>query len=156
MLFSILKEKQQKAYRLKSYDDILLATLCSMFIYKGMAESINKHFIEQYRLLEGACAIWKNDGKFICSRVDFGGKPDENGIGTIAICATDNGTVKQFENWKENKEVAIIFNNNDGRNHAPTSPLYIPPMTASTNSVRVSVTIVPPTAKFTHRRRERP
>ena len=111
MIFSILKEKQQKAYRLKSYDDILLATLCSMFTYKGMADSINKRFIEQYRLLEGACAIWKNDGKFICSHVDFGGKPDENGIGTIAICATDNGKVKQFDNWKENKEVAIIFNN---------------------------------------------
>lgn len=111
MLFSNLKEKQQKAYRLQSYDDILLATLCSMFTYNGMAKTVNKHFIEQYRLMEGACAIWKNNGKFICSRVDFGGTPDENGIGTIAICATRNGVVKQFDNWKENKDVAIIFNN---------------------------------------------
>lgn len=111
MLFSLLKEKQQKAYRLQSFDDILLATLCSMFVYNGMAESVNKKFIEKYRLLDGACAIWKNEGKYIVSHVDFGGKPDENGIGTIAICATDNGTVKQFNDWRENEDVAIIFNN---------------------------------------------
>ena len=52
--------------------------------------------------------------------------------------------------------IAIIFNSSAGRNHAPASPLYIPPITASTNSVRVSVTMVPPTAKFTQRSRERP
>lgn len=111
MLFSSLKEKQQKAYRLESYDDILLQSAMSMLVYRGFPKSVNTKFIEKYRLMDGACAIWKNNNKYIVSRVDFGGMPDENGIGTIAICSTDNGVVKQFDNWKENPDVAIIFNN---------------------------------------------
>ena len=51
---------------------------------------------------------------------------------------------------------AISFTNMNRTNHTLASPLDIPTMIASTKRVSVSVITVPPTTKFTQRRRERP
>lgn len=127
MYFSKMKEKGQKAYRIKSYDDMLLNTISSMFVYEIPGQEKLEYFspmIDIYRILEGASAICKgmneeaNAGQYtdeytIC-HVDFGGDPYPTGIGSIAICTTDNGVVRQFEDWYNNPDVAIFFCNRLG------------------------------------------
>ena len=113
MYFSLLKEKAQKAYRIASYDELFTDIVSSMLVYDGVPdELINRtQFIEVYRVLEGAAAIFKVNDKNTVGHVSFGDKPNTYGIGTKAICATDNGVVKQFPNWVDNPDVAIFFNN---------------------------------------------
>lgn len=130
MYFSTLKEKRQKAYRIESYDEVFTNTLISMFTYRGdnVPEEILEYqsFIDIYSMLDGACAIWKltgdrcpnaqgdaMEGKWIITPVDFAGSPDAYGFGSDAICTVKSGVVCKFENWRENPDVAIIFNNSN-------------------------------------------
>lgn len=130
MYFSNLKEKRQKAYRIDSYDEVFTNTLISMFTYRGdsVPEEILEYqsFIDIYSMLDGACAIWKltsdrcpnaqgdaMEGKWIITPVDFAGSPDAYGFGADAICTVKSGVVCKFENWRENPDVAIIFNNSN-------------------------------------------
>lgn len=130
MYFSNLKEKRQKAYRIESYDEVFTNTLISMFTYRGdsVPEEILEYqsFIDIYSMLDGACAIWKltsdrcpnaqgdaMEGKWIITPVDFAGSPDAYGFGADAICTVKSGVVCKFENWRENPDVAIIFNNSN-------------------------------------------
>lgn len=125
MYFSKLKEKAQKAYRIKSYDEIFTNVLVSMFTYRG--EKVPKEiltreqFVNLYSVIDGAAAIVKltdppasnpsyYDNKYIVGSVDFGGNPDPYGIGSKAIVSTDNGWVKEYDNWVENPDIAIFFN----------------------------------------------
>lgn len=125
MYFSNLKEKMQKAYRIKSYDEIFTNVLASMFTYRGekVPEEIltREMFLNMYTVLDGAAAIVKMDdpptsnpsyydGKYIIGNVDFGGNPDPYGIGSKAIVRTENGYIKEFDDWISNPEVAIFFN----------------------------------------------
>ena len=130
MYFSNLKEKRQKAYRIESYDEVFTNTLISMFTYRGdnVPEEILEYqsFIDIYSMLDGACAIWKltsdrcpnaqgdaMEGKWIITPVDFAGSPDAYGFGADAICTVKSGVVVKFDNWRENPDVAIIFNNSN-------------------------------------------
>lgn len=113
MLYSKLKEKTQNEYRLKSYDDIFLSTLVSQLTYKNVPETVDTDFLEAYKLVEGTAAIFKdNNGNFISGHCNLGGKPYPNGYGSLAICSTDNGEVYTFNDWKNNKDVVVFFNNN--------------------------------------------
>lgn len=137
MYFSMMKEKQQKAYRIASYDEMLLNTVSSMFVYdfggdkdaEGSSPNVKLNYfsplIDIYRILEGASAIAKNiaEGKEIGTKysdeytichVDFGGDPYPNGIGSIAICSTDNGVVREYEDWYNNPDVVVFFCNRLG------------------------------------------
>ena len=128
MYFSNLKEKRQKAYRIESYDEVLTDTLVSMFTYSGenVPEEIleNQSFIDIYTILGGVAAIWKltpdkcpnsqNDameGKWVITPAEFAGSPDTYGFGRDLICTIKSGCTYQFDNWRENPEVAVIFNN---------------------------------------------
>lgn len=130
MYFSNLKEKRQKAYRIESYDEIFTNTLISMFTYRGdnVPEEILEYqsFIDIYSMLGGVAAIWKltpdkcpnsqNDamvGKWVITPAEFAGSPDTYGFGRDVICTINSGCTYQFENWRENPEVAIIFNNSN-------------------------------------------
>lgn len=130
MYFSNLKEKRQKAYRIESYDEVFTNTLISMFTYRGdnVPEEILEYqsFIDIYSMLDGACAIWKltsdrcpnaqgdaMEGKWIITPVDFAGFPDAYGFGADAICTVKSGVVVKFDNWRDNPDVAIIFNNSN-------------------------------------------
>lgn len=107
-----LKPKYQDIITRKSYHNTMVETIATMFDYEGFPDTVNTRFIPIYNLLEGACAFWKNkNGEYIVSHVDLGGKPDANGIGTLAICSTDNGEVKEFENWRTNPDIVVMFNN---------------------------------------------
>lgn len=130
MYFSNLKEKRQKAYRIESYDEVLTDTLISMFTYRGdnVPEEILEYqsFIDIYAMLGGVAAIWKltqdkcpnsqNDameGKWVITPADFAGSPDTYGFGRDLICTIQSGCTYKFENWRENEEVAVIFNNSN-------------------------------------------
>lgn len=124
MFFSKMKEKRQKAYRIESYDEILTQILVSMFTYDGIPDELKEreNFIEECLIYDGAVAIFKLNkemamstnsyvDKYIACKVMFNGMPDVYGIGEDAICTTDNGLSLTFENWRENPDIAIIFNN---------------------------------------------
>ena len=126
MFFSKMKEKTQKAYRITSYDEIFIDMLSSMFVYRGegVPEEIlaRQSFINKYAALDGAAAICKMegvptsgpsvfDGKYIIGKAESVGTPDPYGFGADLMVTGDNGFVKRFENWIENPEVAVIFNN---------------------------------------------
>lgn len=107
-----LKPKYKDIIRRTQYHNTIVASIATMFVFKDFPDTVNTRFIPIYNILEGSCAFWKNqDGDWIVSHVNLGGKPDPNGLGTIAICSTDNGEVKQFDNWKTNPEVVVWFNN---------------------------------------------
>lgn len=113
MLYSKLKEKMQSEYRLKSYDDIFLSTLVSQLTYRNIPETVDTDFLEVYKLVEGVAAIFKDkNGNFVSGHCNLGGKPYPNGYGSLAICSTDNGEIYNFEDWKNNKDVVLFFNNN--------------------------------------------
>lgn len=125
MIFSRLKEKQQKAYRIKSNDEILSNTLKSMFAYAKMPEELleRQNMAEELLLFKGACGVWNfkdnptvsgdksYDNKWIFSEVQFTGAPDVYGIGADLIACTENGVCKEFNDWKNNPDIAVIFNN---------------------------------------------
>jgi hypothetical protein len=95
MYFSKLKEKRQKAYRIKSYDEILINTLISMFTWRGLDEALQKKvcMLENILIRNGAAAIFKlmpemantgndsNVGEYIVTDADLCGEPDVYGIG---------------------------------------------------------------------------
>lgn len=116
-LFEKLKGKDRKRYTGWTYDDLLTIILTSMIKLRN-SEKISKKFDDFFIFLycsyEGYCAIWKDDkenGEVVISHAQFAGNPDANGIGKDIICTTENGHTRSFENWKENPDVVVIFNN---------------------------------------------
>lgn len=113
MFFSQMKERAQKAYRIKSYDEVLTNTVNSMFVYRGLPDELmpRQSFIETNAILSGAAAIWKYNGEWIATDAECGGTPDAYGFGEDLFCRTLNGHVEHFTDWKNNPNVAVIFNN---------------------------------------------
>lgn len=133
MLFSELKPKIQKAYRIKSYDDIFTNIVMSILDYDfpdEIKKDINPKRLEALRIYTGAVAIWQLEagdiaghedcnlkaGQWVCSQVEFAGKTECRygfGIaeGVNAICNLNNGIVKRFDNWVDNEKIAVIFLN---------------------------------------------
>lgn len=125
MIFSRLKEKQQKAYRVRSNDDILTNTLITMFAYAKLPDELleRQNMAEDLLLNKGAVGVWNfnntqsasgdksYDGEWIFSEVMFTGAPDVYGIGADLIACTENGVCKEFSGWRKNPDIAVIFNN---------------------------------------------
>ena len=120
-LYSRLKEKQQKYIKDMNFYDVLLQTILPMIEYKDFPKTVNTKFLEKYRITEGAVALFRYEkttdnvmtNELVCGGVTFGGLPYPNGLGRIAIVSTDNGYVKQFDNWIDNPDIAIIFLNSN-------------------------------------------
>ena len=127
MYFSSMKEKRQKAYRIKSYDEFLSNTLISMFIYRKLPHELllRQNEIEEILLYKGACAIWKLTKEIACSipttyldqyvvsEVSFTDDPDVYGMGANCICTLDNGIITTFKDWRHNPDIVVIFNNSN-------------------------------------------
>lgn len=126
MFFSNLKEKTQKAYRITSYDEIFIDMLSSMFVYRGegVPEEVlaRQSFINKYSALDGAAAIVKMtdapvtapgyyDNKYIICKAESVGSPDPYGFGADIIVRGDNGFVRRYNNWIDNKDIVVFFNN---------------------------------------------
>ena len=127
MYFSGMKEKRQKAYRIKSYDEVLSNTIISMFTYKGLPDELlnRQNEIEEILLYKGACAIWKINkeiagsipttylDQYVVSEVSFTDDPDVYGMGANCICTLDNGIIANFKDWRNNPDIVVIFNNSN-------------------------------------------
>ena len=125
MYFSSMKEKRQKAYRIQSYDEVLINTVISMFTYKGLPDALQErtNMMEEILLHKGACAIWKltpehiqgttktYENEYIATEVSFADDPDPYGLGANCIVTTDNGISFTFEDWRHNPDIVVIFNN---------------------------------------------
>lgn len=120
-LYSRMKEKQQKYIKDMNFYDVLLQNILPMIEYKNFPETVNTKFLEKYRITEGAVALFRYEkatdnvmtNDIVCGGVTFGGLPYPNGLGRIAIVSTDNGFVKQFDEWIDNPDIAIIFLNSN-------------------------------------------
>ena len=119
-IYNNLKEKGKKVVDIFSFENRLSNFLVSMFDSKGdnlfTREKWDRYEFELLLLLTGKVAVWKLDGELVFSAVDFIGNIDFMGIGKDANCTTLNGHNKVFSDWRNSKEVVIIFNN---ENHTP-------------------------------------
>lgn len=109
-MFNELKEKYKKQYTDRTYEDLLLTDIASMFDWE-FSEDIDTRFIESYLLIFGECAIWRLDGKLIVSVCNRAGSPNVNGLGKDLICITGNGISKTFTDFENSREVVYIRNN---------------------------------------------
>ena len=119
-IYNNLKEKGKKVVDLFSFENRLSNFLVSMFDSKGdnlfTQGKWDKCEFELLLLLTGKVAVWKLDNELVFSTVDFIGNIDFMGVGKDANCTTLNGHNKVFTDWRNSKEVVIIFNN---ENHTP-------------------------------------
>lgn len=119
-IYNNLKEKGKKVVDIFSFENRLSNFLVSMFYSKGdnlfTQGKWDRCEFELLLLLTGKVAVWKLDGKLVFSTVDFIGNVDFMGEGKDANCTTLNGHNKVFADWRNSKEVVIIFNN---ENHTP-------------------------------------
>lgn len=122
-MYADLKAKNKKRLSLLSNTNRLANFVISMF---ETTETDTNPFYKNWEfndfesnlLYYGVIAIWYDDieENYVFSHVDFIGNIDFQGIGKDANCTTENGHNKVFKNWRNNKEVVIIFNNS---NHSP-------------------------------------
>ena len=119
-IYNNLKEKGKKVVDIFSFENRLSNFLVSMFDSKGdnlfTQQKWDRCEFEILLLLTGKVAVWKLDKDLVFSTVDFIGNIDFMGIGKDANCTTLNGNNKVFKDWRNSKEVVIIFNN---ENHTP-------------------------------------
>lgn len=119
-IYNNLKEKGKKDVDLFSFENRLSNFLTSMFDSKGdnlfNQGKWDRCEFELLLLLTGKIAVWELDNELVFSTVDFTGNIDFMGIGKDANCTTLNGHNKVFSDWRNSKELVIIYNN---ENHTP-------------------------------------
>lgn len=106
-----------KYLRRKANDDVLTEGLSSMFIRRGLPEDFREcdGFIEEI-LLKNACGAYvhRNDhveDRWIFGECDLVGQPGSYGFGKDAIVRAGGGYVEQFNDWRENPDIVVAFNN---------------------------------------------
>lgn len=107
------KSDVQKAVRYENYKGILTESLAFMFKREGLPKELRQNFIEPLLLQFGVCAVWFREdlNEYVASVCSFGGNPYADGLGSKAICSCFDGKVVEFDDWKKNNKVAVLFNN---------------------------------------------
>lgn len=109
------KDAERLKYtRFTAYDGSMTESLSSMFVRRGLPEDFVgcEGLIEEI-LLKNGCGAYmydEKDGRYVFGTCGLSGEPDAYGYGKIAIVSLRNGVVKQFENWRKNKDVVVAFN----------------------------------------------
>ncbi len=114
-VFSNISEKAQNQIRAAAYNEMLANTLNTMMTYKLPSEqlkNVDQGFHELFLLINGIAAMWKHptDG-WISSLANFTGSVDAYGMSHDLIVRALDGTTETFENWKDNPDVIVFFNN---------------------------------------------
>ena len=109
------KDAERLKYtRFKAYDGSMTESLASMFVRRGLPDDFDgcEGLIEEILLTNGCGAYMydEKDGRWVFGTCGLAGEPDAYGYGKIAIVSLRNGVVKQFENWRKNKDVVVAFN----------------------------------------------
>ena len=107
-----------KYLRRKTSDDTLTEGLSSMFIRRGLPEEDFREcdgFIEEILLKCGCGAyVHRNDhveDRWIFGECDLVGQPGSYGFGKNAIVRAGGGFVKQYDDWRNNPDIVVAFNN---------------------------------------------
>lgn len=101
-----------KRSQYENYNGLLTEALSFMFVREGLPKELEQNFIEPLLLEFGICAIWKSkNGEYVATFCQLGGEPYADGLGSLAVCSTLNGEVKEFKDWRNNNEVSVMFNN---------------------------------------------
>jgi len=101
-----------KRTQYENYNGLLTEALSFMFIREGLPKELEQNFIEPLLLEFGVCAVWKSkNGEYVATFCSLGGEPYADGLGSLAVCSTLNGEVKEFKDWRKNPDVCIMFNN---------------------------------------------
>lgn len=87
-----------------------LESLCGMFEYEGLPDTVDTDFLEMYLISYGMASIRKyEDGLYYAMMCDEGSGPNPYGLGDIIISKTQNGKV--YEDERTSDEVAFGYNN---------------------------------------------
>lgn len=94
--------------------------LVSMFERSGYPVTVNVKILERFLVDDGRACIttypeWgknseKYAGKWMAARLEIGGDPDPDGLGTIAFAVFGDGTVKQVEDWRDSDDIIVCWN----------------------------------------------
>lgn len=107
--YSNMKSKQKTNYLNITYFSNMLETLISMFEYKGLPETVDTSFLEQYLIAEGVASIAKtNSGDWIAVRGGLAGNINPYGLGTDFVGAW----VGDSKTWKIGDNCVLVQNNN--------------------------------------------
>lgn len=109
MRYCDLKYKEQKAVNEYVNEDILSENVTTMFDY--VTSLYDSNVIELLLLVFGMCAVWMYDGELIVTQCNPIGDIDVYGVGKDLFCVTANGHSTRFEDWKNNPNVVVIYNN---------------------------------------------
>lgn len=105
-----IKEKYKRSAIAHDESIAALETLCGMFEYEDIPESVDTDFLELYLLTEGMASIRKdNSGDYVAMRCSEGSDPNAYGLGEKIISTTANG--QTFEDDRDGDLVAFGYNN---------------------------------------------
>lgn len=104
-----------KFLRYTAHRGTLTESLASMFERKGLPDDFEgcEGLIEEILLNDGCGAYIKDkdgDGRWVFGSCRLGGMPDAYGFGRLAIITLKNGHVYQREEWRQDKDIVVVFN----------------------------------------------
>lgn len=87
-----------------------LETLCGIFEYEDLPESVDTDFLELYLLTDGMASIRQDkEGDYVAMRCVEGSTPNAYGLGEKLISTTRNG--QTFEDDRDSDIIAFGYNN---------------------------------------------
>lgn len=94
--------------------------LVSMFERKKYPETVNVKMLERFLVDDDRACITtypegkrnseRYAGKWMAARLEIGGDPDPDGLGTIAFAVFGDGTVKQVRDWRDSDDIIVCWN----------------------------------------------
>lgn len=107
-----LKAKYKRCVDAKDESVVALESLCGMFEYEGLPDTVDTDFLELYFITEGMASIRRDtdgDGEYYAMVCADESAPNPYGLGEMVISRTENGHV--YEDKRNSKEVAFGYNN---------------------------------------------
>ena len=94
--------------------------LVSMFERTNYPETVNVKMLERFLVDDNRACITtypekgrnaaRYAGKWMSARLEIGGDPDPDGLGTIAFAIFGDGTVKQVKDWRDSDDIIVCWN----------------------------------------------
>lgn len=94
--------------------------LVSMFERTNYPETVNVKMLERFLVDDDRACITtypegkrnsdRYAGKWMAARLEIGGDPDPDGLGTIAFAVFGDGTVKQVVDWRFSEDIIVCWN----------------------------------------------
>lgn len=94
--------------------------LTSMFERTGYPETVNVKILERFLVVDDRACITtypekgrnaaRYAGKWMTARLEIGGDPDPDGLGSIAFAIFGDGTVKEVKDWRFSEDIIVCWN----------------------------------------------